>query len=163
MGWIGSVRCEKFQCDFMPRTCTLNPPFQPTLYRVSRSNETIQNVPKHYGTHQNMSLGSDGVDRVRLLRTVPMRLHGTNLCINSTISAHFASSFMQRRNNPKCSQTLQNAAIHEFRVPWSGYRCIRCEKFQNDFMAQTCALIALVQPVLHRVLHGNQTVPDAPK
>jgi len=27
----------------------------------------VPNAPKHYGTHQNMSLGPDGVDRVDLL------------------------------------------------------------------------------------------------
>ena len=49
-------------------------------------------------------------------------------------------------------------------------RCIRCKKFQNEFMSQTCALIAQVQPVLHRVSCSNQniakctqTLRDAPK
>jgi len=42
-------------------------------------------------------------------------------------------------------------------------RCVRCEKFKNDFMAQTCALIAPVQPVLHRVSCINETLPNAPK
>ena len=41
-------------------------------------------------------------------------------------------------------------------------RCIRCEKFQNDFMAQTCALIAPVQPVLQRDSCSNETLPNAP-
>ena len=60
MEWIRCVRCEKFQCDFMPRTCALILPFQPTLHRVSCINERIQNAPKHYQTHQNMSLRSNG-------------------------------------------------------------------------------------------------------
>ena len=42
-------------------------------------------------------------------------------------------------------------------------KCIRCEKFQNDFMAQTWALIAQVEPVLQRVLCSNETLPNAPK
>ena len=37
------------------------------LHRVSCSNEMVPNAPKHYETHQNMSLGPDGVDRVYLL------------------------------------------------------------------------------------------------
>ena len=41
---------------------------------------------------------------------------------------------------------------------WIG--CVRCEKFRRDFVART---FALVQPVLHRVSSGNQTVPNAPK
>ena len=60
MGWIGCVRCEQFQCDFMAQTCALILPFQPTLHRVSCSNKTIQNAPKHYKTHQNTSLRSTG-------------------------------------------------------------------------------------------------------
>jgi len=44
---------------------------------------------------------------------------------------------------------------------WIGY--ISCENFQNNFMAQTCALTAPVQPVLHRVLCSNETLPNAPK
>src|SRR6185312_8750352 len=70
--------------------------------------------------HQNMSLGSNGVDRVRSLPKIPMRFRGRNFCINCTSSAYFAPSFMQQQNNPKCTQTLQNAPIHEFRVQWGG-------------------------------------------
>src|SRR6185436_434208 len=71
-------------------------------------------------THQNMSLGSNGVDRVRSLPKILMRFRGTNFCINCTSSAYFVPSFMQFRNNPKCTQTLQNAPIHEFSVQWGG-------------------------------------------
>jgi len=67
-----------------------------------------------------MSLGSNGVDRVRSLPKIPMRFCGTNFCINCTSSAYFAPSFMQQQNNPKCTKTLQNAPIHEFRVQWGG-------------------------------------------
>ena len=35
-----------------------------------------------------------------------------------------------------------------------------CGKFERDFMTRT---FALVQPVLHRVLQDNQTVPNASK
>ena len=46
-------------------------------------------------------------------------------------------------------------------MEWVG--CIRCEKFQNDFMAQTCALIAPIQPVLHQVSCSNERLTNAPK
>ena len=39
-------------------------------------------------------------------------------------------------------------------------RCVHCKKFRRDFVART---FALVRPVLHQVLCGNQTVPNAPK
>jgi len=92
MGWTGCIRCEKFWCDFKAQTCAWIAPVQPILHQVSCSNESLTKAPKHYETHQNMSLGSNWVHS---LRKLPMRFHATNLCINSTISAHFASSFVQ--------------------------------------------------------------------
>jgi hypothetical protein len=70
LGWIGSVRCEKTRCDFMARTFALIPPVHPVLHRVSCSYEMIPNAHKHYETHQNMRLGSNGVDQVRSLRKI---------------------------------------------------------------------------------------------
>ena len=67
MVWIRCVGCEKLQRDFVARTFTLIAPVQPILQRVSFSNETLPNAPKHYETHQNMSLGSNGVDRMHSL------------------------------------------------------------------------------------------------
>ena len=69
-GWIGFVRCQKFRCDFVARTFALIAPVQPVLHRVSCSNETIQNAPNHYEMHQSLSLGSNGVNRVRSLRKI---------------------------------------------------------------------------------------------
>ena len=68
---------------------------QPKLHRVSYSNETIPNAPKHYDTHQNMSLGSHGVDRVDSVQNNLMRIRGTNFCTICSSSACFAPSFMQ--------------------------------------------------------------------
>ena len=65
MGWIWSVRCEKFRHDFVALTFTLIAPFQPGLHRVSMGNETAPNTSKQYETNQNMSLESNGVDRER--------------------------------------------------------------------------------------------------
>ena len=62
MGWIGCVRCEKSWCHFVARTFALIAPVHHILHRVSCSYEMIPNAPKHYETHQNMSLGSNGVD-----------------------------------------------------------------------------------------------------
>ena len=44
---------------------------------------------------------------------------------------------------------------------WIG--SIRCENIRRDFVARTFALIAPVQPILHRVSCNNEMVPDAPK
>ena len=79
MGWIECVLCEKIRCDFMAQTCALIAPVQPISHRVSCSNETIQNAPKHYKTHQFMNLASNGMDRVCSLWKTMMLFRGTNL------------------------------------------------------------------------------------
>src|SRR6185437_3879162 len=58
--------------------------------------------------HQNVSLGSNGVDRVRSLRKIPMRLRFTNFC---TSSARFAPSFVRQPNGPECTQIVQNVSL----------------------------------------------------
>ena len=89
---VSSLR--KFRCDFVARTFALIALVQPVLHRVSCSHEILPNTPKHYETHQNMSLGSNVVDRVRLLQKIPMRLRGKNFCINCTSSTRFTPSFV---------------------------------------------------------------------
>ena len=69
-------------------------PIRPALHRVSSSNETVPNALKHYETHQNMSLASNGVDQVHSLRKITTQLHCTNFCINCTSSTRFAPSFV---------------------------------------------------------------------
>ena len=101
--------------------CTSSPCFASSLMQLwndPKCTETLCNAPKHYATHQNMSLESNGADWVRSLRKIPIWLHGTNFCINCTSSPRFAPSFMQLWNDPKCTQTLCNAPKHEFRVQW---------------------------------------------
>jgi hypothetical protein len=120
MGRIGCIRCEKSRCDFVARTFALIAPVRPVLHRVSCSYEMIPNASQHYATHQNMSSGSNGTDWVRSLQKIPAWLRGTNFCINCTSSHCFAPSFMQLRNDPKCTQTLCNTPKYEFRVQWSG-------------------------------------------
>ena len=94
MGWIGSICCKKFRCDFMSRTFALIAPLQSVLHRVYCLNKTFPNPPEHYETLQNMSLGSYGVDRVQSLWETTKRLRGTNLCINCISSADFALSLL---------------------------------------------------------------------
>ena len=123
----------------MARTCALILPFQPALLRLSCSNKTIQNAPKHYKTHQNMSLRTNGLDWVGSLQKIPMRLHGTNLCINCTISTSFAPVSSIKETLPNATNHYET---HENRILGSNWiGCIRCEKFQCNFMPRTCALI----------------------
>src|SRR6185312_14682400 len=110
MGWIGCVRFEKFQCNFVAQTFAL---IRPVLHRVSEGNQTVPNAPKCYEMQQNDSFGSNGVDRVCPSRKTPTQLRGTNFCISS---ARFAPSFLRQPNHPKCTQMVPNSPKHEFRV-----------------------------------------------
>ena len=84
MGWIGCIRCEKSHRDFVARIGCIGCVRCEKYYE---GYEMIPNAPKHNETHQNMSLGSNGVDQVRSLRKIPTRLRGINFCINCTSSA----------------------------------------------------------------------------
>jgi len=116
--WVRSFR--KIPTRLRGTNFCINCIVHPVLHRVSCCYETIPNAPKHYETHQNMSLGSNGVDWVRSLQKIPTWLRGTNFCINCTSSPRFTSSFMQLWNNPKCTQTLWNTEKHEVMVQWGG-------------------------------------------
>ena len=73
------------------------------------------NAPKWYEMHQNISLGTNGVDQVHSLRKILTRLRGTNIC---TSSARFAPSFVRQPNGPECTQILRNAPKCQYRVQW---------------------------------------------
>ena len=118
MGWIGCFHCENIWCDFMAPTFGFIAPVQPILHRVSCTNEMVQNAPKHYETHQNMSLGSDGVDWADLLQKILTQLCGLKFCITCNSSACFEPGIVKQRIGPKCPQTLRNKTKHEFRVQW---------------------------------------------
>jgi hypothetical protein len=67
--------------------------------------------------HQNVSLGSNGVDRVRSLRKIVTRLRGTNIF---TSSARWAPSFVGQPNGSEFTQIVRNAPKRYFRVQWGG-------------------------------------------
>ena len=106
--------------------------------------------------HQNVSLGSNGVDRVRSLRKIRTRLRGTNFC---TSSARFAPSFVTQPNGPQCPKIIRNAAKHEFRVQCGG---------SGVFIAKS-SNATLWHKLLHQLTRfalsvvGQKTVPIAPK
>src|SRR6185312_9735472 len=64
-----------------------------------------------------MSLGFNGVDRVRSLRKTLTRLRDTNFC---TSSARFAPSSVRQPNGPKCTQIVRNTPKRQFRVQCGG-------------------------------------------
>ena len=90
--------------------CTSSARFAPSFVRQL-------NGPKWYETHQNMRLGSNGVDRVRSSLKTLKRPRRTNFCTNSEC---FAPSFVRQPNDPKCTQMVRNDPKHVFRVQWGG-------------------------------------------
>ena len=77
----------------------------------------VLDAPKWYEMHQYVSLGPNGLDRVRSLRKIPTRLRGTNFC---TSSARFPPSFIRQPNGPECTQIVRNTPKCQFRVQWVG-------------------------------------------
>ena len=94
--------------------CTSSARFAPCFVRQPNGPECTQTVQK---THQNVSLGSNGVDRVRSLGKIPTRFRGMNFC---TISARFPPSFVRQPNGPEYTQMVRNAPSHQFRFKWGG-------------------------------------------
>ena len=79
--------------------CTSSACFAPSFVRQPNGPECTQ----WYEMHQNISLGSNVLDRVRSLRKIPKRLCGTNFC---TRSARFPPSFVRQPNSPECTQMV---------------------------------------------------------
>ena len=159
---VDRVHCQKFRCELVARTFALIALVQPISHRVSSSNETIKNAPKHYKTHQFMSLASNGVNRVRSLRKTLIRFCSTNFFINWPVQPilHWVPCSNETLSNaPKHYEMLRNMSL----VPMGWIECVLWKKSRCDFRAQTCALIAPVQPVLHRVSCSNETLTNAPK
>ena len=77
----------------------------------------VLNASKLYKMHLNISLGSNGVDRVRSLQKISTRLRGTNFC---TSSACLAPSFVRQPNGPECTQIVRNAPKRQIRVQLGG-------------------------------------------
>src|SRR6185312_1589205 len=106
--------------------------------------------------HQNMSLGSNGVDRVHSLRKILTQLRGTNF---STSSSSFGPSFKSQPNGPKCTKivrTHQNMSLGS-----NGVERVRSlRKIPTPLRGTNfCTSSARYAPSLY----GNQTVQNASK
>ena len=123
----------------------------------------VPNAPKRYEMHQNISLGSNGVDRVHLLRKILMRLRGTKFC---TSSARFAPCFVRQPNVPKCTQMVRNSTKHEFRVQWGGSGAFVAKNFEATSWHKFCTSSARFAPSFVTQPNGpkcTKTVQNAPK
>ena len=112
----------------------------------SYGNQTVPNAPKLYETHQNVSLGSNGVDRVCSLRKIPSRLGGRNFC---TSLARFAPSFVRQPNSPE-NVSLGSNGVDQVRL---------LPKIQMRVRGMKFCVYASVQPVWQRVSCSNEKNP----
>ena len=122
MGRIGFVRCEKSRRDFMARTFALIAPVHPILHLVSWSYEMILNAPKHYTTHQNMSLGSK-MRRIGCVRCVKSKCDFVArtfslIVLIHTILHRVSCSYETITNAPKHNETYENMSLGSNGVDW---------------------------------------------
>jgi len=121
MGLIGCIRCEKSRQDFVARTFALIALVHPILHRVSWSYEMIPNAPKHYTTHQNMSLGSNWwigcVCGEKSKRDYVLRTFALIAPVHSVLH-RVSCSFKTIPNAPKHYATHQNMSLGSNGVDW---------------------------------------------
>ena len=121
MEWIGCISCEKFRRDFVARTFALIAPVHPVLHQVSCNYETIPNAPKHYETHQNMSLGSNGVNQVRSFRKIQCDFLARNFVLIEPVQYVLKQVLCCYRtipNAPKYYETHRNISLGSNGVDW---------------------------------------------
>ena len=122
----------------------------------------MPNASKWYEMHQKVSLGSNGVDRVRLLRKIWTRLGGTNFC---TSSARFAPSFV-RQPKPRMHPMVRNAPKQQFRAQWGGLGVLIGKIPTRLRGTNFCTSSARFSPSFVRQPNGpecTQIVRNAPK
>ena len=126
MGWARCVLCEKFCRNFVAHPFAPIAPVQRSLHQVSSSSETIPNAPKLYETQQNMSLGSNGLDRVRLLQKFRCNFLARTFALTVLvwpILHRVSCSKKMIPKAPKHYETHQNIRLGS--VQWTG--CTNCE------------------------------------
>ena len=72
--------------------------FDPFCIEYYKATKRVPNAPEQYETHQNVSLWSNGADRVLQLRKILMRLRGMNFC---TSSVPFCTEFCKATKQPQ--------------------------------------------------------------
>ena len=153
----------------MSRSFALIAPVWRILQQVSCSSGTVPNAPKWKVSHQNMSLGSNGVDQERSLRKFLIRHRGMNFCINCTSLECFASSLCSSimvPNAPKQKETHENMSLES--------NCVDREHPFREILMRLCGTnscinctkLAHFAPSFVQLRNGSkctQTERNAPK
>ena len=113
MGWIRCIRCEKLQHDFVARTFVL-------IHQFNMFCTNFHALTKRSQMHPNTTNCTETFVRVQWGGLGAFVAKNPDVTSWHECSSHFAPSFMQLRNDPKCTQTLCNAPKHEFRVQLGG-------------------------------------------
>ena len=111
-GRIGCVRCEKIltwlRATNFCINCTTSPRFAPSFMQLRKDpkcSRTLWNAPKH---EFRVQCGGSGASVANNYNANSWH----NLLLNCTTSICFATSFLQLRNDPKCTEILWNAPKH---------------------------------------------------
>ena len=81
----------------------------------------IPNAPKHYETHQNMSLGSNGLDQVRLLEKLQRDFVARTFALIAPVQyvlQQVSCSYETIPNAPKYYETHRNISFGSNGVDW---------------------------------------------
>ena len=162
MEWIGSVRYEKFQSEFVAQTFTLIALVHLVLHRVSCSYETIPNAPKHYETHQNKCIGCNGVDKVYSLQKKQCDFMAQTFVWIEPVQyvlQQVSCNYKTIPNAPKYYETDRNISLGSNGVDWVH----SLWKILSWLVARTFVWIEPVQYVLQQVPCSYKTIPNAPK
>jgi len=166
MGWIRCVRCKKI-LTWLRGTkfcinCTSSPRFAPSFMELRndrKCTQTLWNTPKH---EFRVQWGGSGMFVAKNYNVTSC----TNLCINCTSSVCFATSFMQLRNDPKCSQILRNGPKHYFMVQWGGLGAFIAKKTVvtswHELLYELNQLSMFCNK-FHAVTKRSQMHPNTPK
>src|SRR6185312_17229987 len=100
--------------------CTSSERFAPSFVRQLNGPKCTQMV-------QNKILGSNGVDRVLLLRKILTRHRGTNFCTSSKHYPRVSQGNQMVVNAPKRYKMHQNMSLGSNRVDW-----VRSSRKQSD-------------------------------
>jgi len=141
MGWTGVFIAKTFNATSWHELLLY---FGIFCTEFRKATKRFQIHPNSTKMHQNMSLGSNGMDWVRSLQKIQTRLCLTNFC---TSSACFAQCFESQPNYPKCTQIVQKTPKHNFRMQWDRVRSLQ----KISMRLRGNELFALVRSILHRV------------
>ena len=120
MGWVAPFVAKKADVTSWHELLHYLLQFTPFCTEFQAVTKRSQMHPNPTKCTETLVLGPMGwIGSIRCEKN-PTWLRGTNFCINCTCSPRFAPSFLQLRNDPKCTQTLWNTPKHDFWVKWGG-------------------------------------------